>query len=618
MGEHLIIDEHLILKVALIGALGFGSQWLAWRLQLPAIVLLAVAGTMAGPVLGILDPARDFGPLLQPMISIAVAIILFEGGLNLDFRELRGVSVAVRRLVIVGAPIGWLLGSLAAHYAAGLSWPVAILFAGILVVTGPTVIIPLLRQAKLDSRPAAVLKWEGIINDPIGALLAVLVYEVVSVAHGDETLAVAGALLAAAIGLAAVLGFGFGRLIAVAFYRGLVPEFLKAPAILSAVIACFECANLLQEETGLLAVTVLGITLANSGLASIHEIRRFKENLTILLVSGVFVVLSASLPRDVILSADWRMAAFVGAVLFLVRPPTIWLSTIGSGLSWRERPLIGWIAPRGIVAVAVAGLFGPALVKLGYEDAAMLVPLTFAIVFATVIAHGFSIGWLSRRLGLSATGKPGVILVGASPWSLGLATALKDLEIPATVVDANWHRLREIRLAGLSTYYGQILSEAAEFHLDMNRFGYLLALTDNDSYNALVCSQFAPEIGRHRVYQLGYGVNGEEERKDLAFTIRGRTLLHSGSGYSDLVRRRREGWIFQKTRLTDEYDLDRYLADRPEGTEMLFAVRPNGDIAFNTDEGRPPAKAGDVILSFSPPPPAEKAANKRKSNGAPA
>ncbi len=395
-----------------------------------------------------------------------------------------------------------------------------------------------------------------------------------------------------------------------------MPEYLKAPALLCVVLACFEGANLVQEESGLLAVTVFGITLANARLASIHELRRFKENITVLLVSAVFVVLSASLPRDVILSADWRMAAFVGAILFIVRPLTIWLSTIGSGLTWRERALVGWIAPRGIVAVAVAGLFGPSLVNLGYEDAAMLVPLTFAIVFATVIAHGFTIGWLSRHLGLSATDKPGVILVGASPWSMGLATALKDLEIPATVVDDNWRRLRQIRLAGLSTYYGEILSEAAEFHLDMNRFGYLLALTDNDSYNALVCSQFAPEIGRHRVYQLGTRTNGDDDEKDLAHTIRGRTLLQSGTGYYALAKRRRHGWGFQKTRLTDEYDLDRYLSDRPEGTEMLFAVRPSGEIAFSTDEGRPSAEAGDVILSFSPPPPTEKRASKRNGNGA--
>jgi hypothetical protein len=265
--------------------------------------------------------------------------------------------------------------------------------------------------------------------------------------------------------------------------------------------------------------------------------------------------------------------------------------------------------------VAVAGLFGPSLVKLGYEDAALLVPLTFAIVFATVIAHGFTIGWLSRRLGLSATGTPGVLLVGASPWSLGLAKALEDLEIPVTVVDNNWRRLGQIRLAGLSTYYGEILSEAAEFHLDMNRFGYLLALTENDSYNALVCSQLAPEIGRHRVYQLGTRAEGEDEEKELAHTIRGRTLLRSGAGYYELAKRRRQGWVFQKTGLTAEYDLERYLADRPEGTEMLFAVRPSGKVAFSTDEGRPPAEPGDVILSFSPPPPAEKRANKRKADG---
>jgi hypothetical protein len=370
--------------------------------------------------------------------------------------------------------------------------------------------------------------------------------------------------------------------------------------ILCFVLACFEGANLLQHETGLVAVTALGVTMANARIASIEEMRRFKENITLILVSALFVVLTASLQPEIIAAFDWPLIAFVSAVLLLLRPATIWISTIGSGLTWQERALVGWIAPRGIVAVAVTGFFGPALVDLGYEDADLLVPLAFAIVFATVIAHGFSIGWLGRRLGLSATGKPGVLLVGASPWSIGLASALKGLEVPVTVVDTNWHHLREARLAGLPVYYGQILAEAAEYRIDLNRFGYLLALSDNNAYNALVCTQLAPEIDRHRVYQLHPQEGDEDDPRNLPHTMRGRTLLRSGAGYDDLTERLDNGWIFQKTRLTDEYDLDRYLADRPEGAEMVLVVRPSGEIAFNTESGRPKAKTDDIIVSFAP------------------
>jgi NhaP-type Na+/H+ or K+/H+ antiporter len=512
----------------------------------------------------------------------------------------------------VGVPVGWLLGSLAAHYLAGLSWPVAILFAGILVVTGPTVIIPLLRQAKLDSRPAAILKWEGIVNDPIGALLAVFVFETISVALTGRTVAeTAGWLMVSSL-VAVGLGFVGGRAIAWLFHHGLVPEYLKAAVILCVVLACFEGANLLQHETGLVAVTALGMTLSNARIASIEEMRRFKENITLILVSALFVVLTASLQPEVVAAFDWPLIGFVAAVLVLVRPATIWISTIGSGLSWQERALVGWIAPRGIVAVAVTGFFGPALVDLGYEDAELLVPLAFAIVFATVIAHGFSIGWLGRRLGLSASGKPGVLVVGASPWSIGLASALKELEVPVTVVDTNWHHLREARLAGLSVYYGQILAEAAEYRLDLNRFGYLLALSDNNAYNALVCTQLAPEIDRHRVYQLHPQKGDEDDPHNLPFTMRGRTLLRSGAGYDDLMERLGNGWIFQKTRLTEEYDFDRYLADRPEGTEMLFAVRPSGEIAFSTESGRPKTKADDIIVNFAPREANRKAAERSK------
>ncbi|MBK8174072.1 MAG: sodium:proton antiporter [Rhodospirillales bacterium] len=595
------MQERLIFEVTAIGVLGMMAQWIAWRTRLPAIVLLSVAGILVGPVFGLLDPEADFGKALRPMIAIAVAIILFEGGLNLNFRELRETSIAVRRLIIAAVPIGWVLGTLAAHFVAGLSWPIAALFGGLLVVTGPTVILPLLRQARLAARPASVLKWEGIVNDPIGAMLAVLVFEFLLVRGTEDGVIRVGWLLAASA-VGAALGFALGRAAVFIFAKGLVPEHLKTPALLVLVLAGYESANLLQAESGLFTVTVLGVTIANTRFANFEEIRRFKESLSIILVSAVFVLLTASLDRMTLVSmADWRSLAFVFAMLFVVRPATVWLSTIGSGLTWRERALVGWIAPRGVVAVAVSGFFAGPLIARGYPDAAKLVPLTFLIVFATVVAHGFSIRFLAQRLGLSATTRPGVLIVGGSPWSTALAVTLTDQSVPVMIVDTNWRRLRPARLANMPVHFGEILSEAASYHVELDRFSYLLAVTDNDAYNAFACIHLSPHFGKENVLQLGTREDDEHEMHGYAVSTRGRTLLGSGAGWDDLNQRCAAGWVFQKTKLTETYGWERYLEDRAEGTEPLLLLRGSGEIRFETQRQHPTARPGDVVVSFAPP-----------------
>ncbi len=596
-------------KVALIGVLGIGAQWLAWRFQWPAIVLMALAGLIVGPLaaetLGrpLIDPVEDFGALFRPMIALAVAVILFDGGLGLRFSELKGVSLAVRRLVWLGAPIGWALGAIAAHYAAGLPWDIAALFGGLLVVTGPTVILPLLRQAKLAGRPAALLKWEGIVNDPVGALIAVFMFEVIRLtANGGGWGEAVIWILGAAV-LGGALGIGSGLALAWTFRRGHMPEHLKAPVTLVAVLACYVLANRLADETGLLAVTAFGITLGNARLASIDEMRRFKETIATLLVSGVFVMLTATLSAEDILSLDWRVLAFVAAMMVLVRPLTIWTATIGAGLDWRERALVGWIAPRGIVAVAVAGFFATELVALGRPEGAALATLAFAMVFATVIVHGFTIKPLAEKLGLSAKGTEGMLVVGASPWSLALAKAIEELGVPLIVADTNWRRLRVARLDGRQTFLGEVLSETAEHRLDMASIGWVVATTSNDAYNALVCVEFAPEVGRHRVFQLpGIEEGAErEESRAIAFSARGRSLLKGGRTFDALGADLWRGWRFRSTKLTEEYTLATYLEQRGEDVDLVFEKRPNGSISLIGPNTPPRGGAGAVLLSFGPP-----------------
>ncbi len=592
--------EHQALIIALIGILGIGAQWVAWRTGWPAIVLMLVAGFLAGPVFDLFDPDEIFGELLEPMIAIGVALILFEGGLSLDFRELNKYGEGVWRLVLLGAPLGWLLGSLAAYYIAGLVWPVAILFAGILIVTGPTVVIPLLRQSNIQQRPAAVLKWEAIVNDPVGALCAVIAYEYFRLSVDGSTLFQILPPLFIAIAVAGVIGWAAAWVIAWSFPRGLVPEYLKVPILLVTVVGVFVLCNMIEHEAGLLAVTVMGVALANMHVASLRSIHPFKQNIAVLLVSGIFIVLSAGLELEEFRQFEWQFGLFLVALLFLVRPATVLISLLGTKVPWNERLFLAWIAPRGIVLVAISGLFALRLADMGYADGTILIGLSFAVVVVTIVAHGFTIDLVAKWLGVRGEQRPGLLIVGATPWTIALAKQLHELKTPVTVVDPSWGRLKPARAAGIPTYHGEILNEATEHNLDLAPYQVLVAATDNEAYNTLVCSEFAPEIGTDKVYQLGEPGDDEDHRA-LPASLRGRALFASGLGVADVHQRQLEGWVFRRTKLSEQFDIDDARETLPEAANMLMLLRPDGTMRFFTHATAPEPRADDTVITFSPP-----------------
>ncbi|KWV94758.1 sodium:proton antiporter [Erythrobacter sp. AP23] len=589
------------LVIAMVGMLGIGAQWLAWRTGWPAIVLMLAAGFLAGPVLGLFDPEHAFGELLDPMIAIGVALILFEGGLSLDFRELRHAGDGVWRLVLLGGPIAWVLGAFAAHSIGGLEWPVAILFAGILVVTGPTVVMPLLRQSSVKTRPAAILKWEAIVNDPIGALFAVVSYEYfrkVAEAPGSGLIEVVPPLVIAAI-VAGLIGYVAAAAIAWAFPRGAIPEYLKVPVLLTSVIVVFVLSNQIEHEAGLVAVTVMGVALANMNITSLRSIHPFKQNIAVLLIAGIFILLSASLEFEELAYLNWNFGLFLLALLFLVRPATILLSLLGSSVPWNERLFLAWIAPRGIVLVAISGLFALRLEDIGYDGTA-LIGLSFAVVVVTIVAHGFTIDLVARLLNLKGSNRPGVLIVGSTPWTISLALMMKELKSPVMVVDSSWQRLALARQKGLPFYHGEILNEATEHNLDLTPYSVLVAATENEAYNALVCNEFAYEIGRDTVFQLGDAVD-DDDRHALPSSIRGRALFDSGFGVEDVNERLARGWVFRKTKLSEEFDFEAAQERLPDAASMLLLVRENGTLRFFTHAARPEPRAGDIVVSFAPP-----------------
>ncbi len=605
--------ESQALVIATIGVLGIGAQWLAWRTGWPAIVLMLAAGFLAGPVAGelgfrLLDPEAAFGDLMEPAIGIGVALILFEGGLSLDLRELRHSGKAVWRLATVGVVVGWALGALAASQIGGLAWPVAILFGGILIVTGPTVVIPLLRQSNIQTRPNSILKWEGIVNDPTGALCAVIAYEYfrkVAESPNATLVEVVPPLIIAAI-IAGLIGYAAARVIAYLFPRGAIPEYLKVPVLFITVIFVFVLTNKIEHEAGLVAVTVMGITLANTSFASIRSIHPFKENIAVLLVSGIFILLSSSLSWSDLVYLDpttevgLRFILFLLALLFVVRPLTVIISLLGTDVPWNERLFISWIAPRGIVLVAISGLFALRLADLGYSDGQVLTALSFAVVVTTVIAHGFSIDLVAKWLNVKGTSRPGMLIVGSTPWTIALAKQMQALKTPVMIVDPSWQSLSPARREGLPFYHGEILNEATEHNLDLTPYQALVAATDNEAYNALVCNEFAHEIGRDSVYQLGENAD-EDDKHALPESIRGRALFESGFGVSDVNERQQQGWVFRKTKLSDEFDFDDAQEILPESANMLLLIRDSGTLRFFTHAARPEPRPGDTIISFCPP-----------------
>ena len=342
----------------------------------------------------------------------------------------------------------------------------------------------------------------------------------------------------------------------------------------------------------------MGIVLANTRIASLAEMRRFKETITVFLVSGIFILLTASLTVEDFKSLDWRAALFVASLLLVVRPLAIMTATAGSGATFAERTLSSWIAPRGVVAVAVSGLFGGALADAGIADANRMVAFTFAVVVTTIVLHGFTLGPLASLLKLKSAEKPGLLIAGGPRWAIDLARKLRDMDVPVMIADPNWNHIAEARLSEVPVFYGDILSEEAHHSIDPKRFSTLIAVTDNDAYNSLVCTDFAPELGRSHVYQLGRGAD-QSKRMSLNFTLGGRPLTEEGVDFRTLRERHWQGWTFQATKLTEEFDYDAYLNSRAEEAIVLLWVKPSGKLVFAAGATGTPS-TDDRIISFTP------------------
>ena len=591
--------EEILRGLAAVVVLGIAAQWIAWRFRLPSILLLILVGFFAGPEWsGIVDPTAMFQQSLFPIVSCSVAIILFEGGLTLKVRELGEYGSVVRKLVSLGAAITWVLAGGAAYLLLDLELPIAILFGAILTVTGPTVVGPLLRQIRPTGAAGSILKWEGIVIDPVGAVLAILVLEAVLAGGLTEgtRLTILGIVETVCVGL--FLGVAGAWVLLIMLRRYWVPDHLHNPTALGIVLLVFWGANAIHNEAGLVSVTLMGVVLGNQGRVPIRHILEFKENLRVLLISALFILMAARLRIEDLKQFDWGMVAFLSILIFIVRPLGVFVCTKGAGLSIRERVFMSWMAPRGIVAAAVASVFAFRLEQEGVSDAARLVPMTFLVILGTVVVYGLTAGPLAQRLGLSSAHPQGVMTLGAHAWGRALALALQDAGLRVLVVDANPSHIAQARMDGLKVYFGNVLADNADEELDLQGIGRLFALTPNDEVNALCAIHYRHLFGSSEVYQLTPAKEIIRGTEPVPTHMRGRSLFGEEIHHDVLAARFRLGAVMKTTPLTEQFDFAAWRSHYGEGAIPLLTIDESGAVTVATVNRPLQPQSGQTLVAL--------------------
>ncbi|WKL88444.1 sodium:proton antiporter [Aeromonas caviae] len=588
----------IALSLAGIALISLLAQWLAWSVRVPAILFLLLSGLLLGPVTGQLDPDQLLGDLLFPLVSLSVAIILFEGALTLHLTELKGIGKVVRNLCSTGMVTSFAVIGAASYFLLGLDWRVAMVLGAVLVVTGPTVIAPMLNVIRPVREVDKILRWEGIVIDPIGALFAVLVFEAVRLGSQGDLVGHTLLALAKTVGVGSLIGVGAGWLTTLLIRKDWLPVSLHKFGVLALVLVTFTLSDWLSHESGLLAVTVFGIWLANQEGLDLEEVLAFKEDLAVILISSLFILLAARLD----LAQLWQLGPMVLALLcvvqFVARPLCILVSTRGSELPWRARALLAWIAPRGIVAAAVSASFAISMHEAGIEDADKLVPLVFAVIIFTVVLQSLTATPLARLLDMRQSAPNVWLLIGANSVARAIGKALADQGIPVQLSDPAWEHCKLARMSGLPCYFGNPQSEHAERHLPLTSISTVLALSPSRHNNALGVLHFAHLYGEEKVHSLRSSEqHGKANRESATFRAR-QNLFGADINFARLSGLLSRGGQIKATRLSDTFDWDQYQEANP-GAIPLFVLDAKARPRVVTDPVTP--LSGELLIALQPP-----------------
>ena len=524
-----------MLELAGIIILGILAQWVAWKFKIPAILPLILIGLLVGPIAAAYlsdDGTKWIEPIwngkkglfpgdnLYYFVSLAISIILFEGGLTLKRNEIKNVGPVITKLITLGSAITFLGAGIVAHFVFGLGWDLSFLFSGLIIVTGPTVITPILRNIPLKKDVSTVLKWEGILIDPIGALVAVLVFEFISVGGGGGFTKTALIEFGKILLFGTTFGFTFAHGLAYLINKKLIPHYLLNVVSLSTVLLVFVESEVFAHESGLLAVVVMGMVLGNGKLKNIKELLYFKESLSILLISMLFILLAANINiEDLMLLYTWKTAVLFSIVVFVIRPLAVFASTRKSNLEFKEKLFISWVGPRGIVAAGIASLFGSKLLKEGVEGAEYITPLVFMIVLGTVLLNATTARLFAKIVGVFLKSSDAILIVGASDPVRLIARFLTDKGKRVILIDANKNFIEEALEDGLEALNVNVYDDDLTDNIELNDVGYLLAITASDAVNKHALSTFSELFGEHGSFKLATSDEAKhatiEERKSF-------------------------------------------------------------------------------------------------------
>jgi NhaP-type Na+/H+ or K+/H+ antiporter len=507
-----------MLELAGIIILGILAQWVAWKFKIPAILPLILIGLLVGPIAAEFlseDGTKWIEPIwngekglfpgegLYYFVSLAISIILFEGGLTLKRSEIKNVGPVITKLITLGSAITFFGAGIIAHLIFNLSWQLSFLFSGLIIVTGPTVITPILRNIPLKKDLSTVLKWEGILIDPIGALVAVLVFEFISVEGDSGFTKTALVEFGKIILFGTTFGFTFAHALAFAINKKLIPHYLLNVVSLSTVLLVFVESEVFAHESGLLAVVVMGMVLGNGKLNNLKELLYFKESLSVLLISILFILLAANINiEDLMLLYTWKTAYLFGIVVFVIRPAAVFLSTYGSKLKVNEKLFISWVGPRGIVAAGIASLFGSKLLKQGIQGAEYITPLVFMIVLGTVLLNATTARLFAKLVGVFLKKSGGILIVGASKISRLLGHYLESNGRHVVLIDSNEKNIEKATELGLEAITTNIYSDTLMDNIELSDIGYIMALTGNSDINKFAINKFGSQFGENGSFRL--------------------------------------------------------------------------------------------------------------------
>ena len=579
--------NQILTGVGLILALAVGSQVLASRLRIPAIIVLLPAGFIAGALTTDVDPQRLLGPAFEPLVSLSVAVILYDAGLSLDMRKLKGhTRKVVIRLIVLGVLITTALAASVAAPLLGMSRGAALMLGIILVVSGPTVVGPLLSFVRPTERVQQVLIWEGSLIDPVGGILGALVFHgvVASTRKGPGSQL---AQFTASVGVGIAGGVIGTALLWLLLRKLRLGELLGTTAQLAAVIAVAAACDVIREDTGLIAAIFMGLTLANRRGFDIPSRRPFFETLVQLIIGVLFISISATVTPASLRHLVLPTLALVAVLVLAARPIVAFASTLGTDLTKGERAFIGWMAPRGIVAAATASTFAAGLVAKGIGGAGKILPATFLVIVATVTLYGLTAVPAARRLGVSRPGRTRPLLVGGAAWVVDLGRALQSAGLEVVMWAGLDQQREQIRRAGLQLAPGELLAAATGRGARLEGITAVLLLTDEDDFNALA-SVLLTETVEGRVYrlappQLSHGV--------VAPYTTGHILFAQDMTRPAVTARYQDG-----ARIV-VHGTGGVL---PAAQDLLFIVRADGQLVAVTQTSTPTPQPGDTLLSLGP------------------